>query len=83
MSSCGPAVPPGRGEGEAGLAASAAILLPLRLRGPRASVPETDLRSRKVAANFLARFPRPFSQPDPPPCGAGNSEGRSAGRDGE
>lgn len=42
-----------------------------------------DLSSRKVTANFLASFARPFSLSDPPPCGAGNSEGRSAGRDGE
>lgn len=82
LSSCGPAVPPARRE-EVGSTRRACVHPPPSAPARATRIRSWDLRSRKVTANFLAGFARPFSVPDPPPCGAGNSEGRSAGRDGE
>lgn len=82
LPSCGSAVPP-QGSRRRGLGRLASHRPPSSAPAQATRIRFWDIRLRKVAANFLACFARPSSLPDPPPCGAGNSEGRSARRDGE
>lgn len=64
--------------------ARAALLPPPRLRGPRASAPGTQIGGKKLLQTLWPVSPAPPPGRTRPRCGAaGNSEGRSAGRDGE
>ncbi|XP_048225065.1 homeobox protein SIX5 isoform X2 [Perognathus longimembris pacificus] len=81
--SCSPAVRGPAWKKGAGPAARAAVPPAFHCACASHAHPLPGQRPKKSCGKLFGSFPRPSSLPGPPPCGAGNSEGRSARRDAE